>query len=67
MTGTLGKYTREEVQELIVAQGGKATSSVSKSTDFLVAGEKAGSKLTKARQLGVTVLTEEDFETLLNG
>ncbi len=65
VTGTLSKYTREEIQELIVAHGGKATSSVSKNTDFLVAGEKAGSKLAKAQQLGVPVLTEEGLEAML--
>jgi len=66
VTGTLTKYTRDEINELITRHGGRAASSVSKNTDYVVAGEKAGSKLTKAQKLGVPVLTEEDFETLLN-
>ncbi len=65
VTGTLSKYSRQEMEALIVRHGGKATSSISKSTDFLVAGEKAGSKLGKAQQLGVTVLSEEDFEAFI--
>lgn len=67
VTGTLSKYTREEIQELIAKHGGKAASSVSKSTDYLVAGEKAGSKLEKAQKLGVKVITEEEFEGLIGG
>ncbi|PQO43648.1 NAD-dependent DNA ligase LigA [Blastopirellula marina] len=67
VTGTLQRYGRDEIQELIQKHGGKATSSVSKKTDFVVAGEKAGSKLTKAQQLGVKVLSEEEFEALLVG
>lgn len=66
VTGTLTKYTRDEIKELIVRHGGKAASSVSSKTDYLVAGEKSGSKLAKAESLGVTVLTEEEFEKLLN-
>jgi DNA ligase (NAD+) len=65
VTGTLQKYSREEIQELIAKHGGRTASSVSKSTDYLVAGEKAGSKLEKAKKLGVTVLTEEEFEGLV--
>jgi DNA ligase (NAD+) len=65
VTGTLAKYSRDEIQELIARHGGRAASSVSKNTDYLVAGEKAGSKRTKAQQLGVPVLTEEEFERLL--
>jgi DNA ligase (NAD+) len=65
VTGTLQKYSREEIQELIAKHGGRAASSVSKSTDYLVAGEKAGSKLEKAQKLGVKVLTEEEFEGLI--
>lgn len=67
VTGTLENYTREEAAAAIEAAGGRATSSVSKSTDFLVAGAKAGSKLTKAEKLGVPVLTEEEFGRLLAG
>jgi len=67
VTGTLAKYTRDDIKELIERHGGRAASSVSKKTDYVVAGEKAGSKLAKARQLGVPVLTEEEFERLLKG
>ena len=65
VTGTLAKYSREEIEGLIRQLGGKATGSVSKSTNYLVAGEKAGSKLDKAKQFGVTVLTEEEFDRLI--
>jgi DNA ligase (NAD+) len=65
VTGTLAKYSRDQIESLIREHGGQAASSVSKSTDFLVAGEKAGSKLDKARKLGVTILTEAQFEALL--
>ncbi len=65
VTGTLAKYSRDEIEELITRHGGHAASSVSKNTDYLVAGEKAGSKLAKAEQLGVKVITEEEFERLL--
>lgn len=65
VTGTLAKYTREEIERLIEVAGGRATSSVSKKTDYVVAGENAGSKLTKARELEVPVLSEDDFEKLL--
>jgi DNA ligase (NAD+) len=65
VTGTLAKYSREEIEGLIRQFGGKASGSVSKSTSYLVAGEKAGSKLDKAKQLGVTILTEVEFEKLI--
>lgn len=65
VTGTLTKYTREEIEARIAAAGGRASSSVSKKTDYLVAGENAGSKLAKAQQLGVPVLSEHDFEQLV--
>ncbi len=64
VTGTLENFTRDEIQELIERLGGRATSSISKSTDYLVAGEKAGSKLEKAKKLGVTVLTESEFDAM---
>ena len=65
VTGTLEKYGREEIQELITQHGGRAASSVSKNTDYVVAGEEAGSKLEKARELGIPILTEQQFDELL--
>ena len=65
VTGKLEKYTRDEIHEMVTRHGGRASSSVSKNTDYLVAGEKAGSKLAKAEKLGVEVLSETDFEKLL--
>jgi DNA ligase (NAD+) len=61
VTGSLEHFQREEIEALIRKLGGKPSGSVSKKTDFLVAGEKAGSKLDKAKQLGVRVLTEAEF------
>ncbi|MFY7874873.1 MAG: NAD-dependent DNA ligase LigA [Pirellula sp.] len=66
VTGSLRKYSRDEIEKLIVQKGGRASSSVSKKTDFLIAGEDAGSKLEKARSLGVPVLSEDDFDSLLH-
>lgn len=65
VTGTLLHYKRDEIEGLIAQHGGRAASSVSKSTDYLVAGEKAGSKLEKAQKLGVKILSEAEFEALL--
>ncbi|NIP86338.1 MAG: NAD-dependent DNA ligase LigA, partial [Planctomycetales bacterium] len=65
VTGTLQRHTREEMHDLITRHGGRPASSVSKKTDYVIAGEKAGSKLDKARQLGVPVLDEQAFEALL--
>ena len=65
VTGTMQKYNREEIESLIVQHGGHAASSVSKKTDFLVAGEKAGSKLDKANALGVCVISEAEFDELI--
>ena len=65
VTGTLKNFQREEIEDLIRKHGGKATSSVSKNTDYLIAGEKAGSKLDKARALGVPVISEEEFEKMI--
>jgi DNA ligase (NAD+) len=65
VTGTLQKYSRDQIEELITLHGGHAASSVSKKTDYLVAGDKAGSKLAKAQELGVPVINEEEFERLL--
>jgi DNA ligase (NAD+) len=67
LTGTLPDLTREEASERIVSGGGRVTSSVSKKTDYLVAGENAGSKLTKAQSLGVRVLDEAQLLELLDG
>lgn len=61
VTGSLQKMQREEIEGLIVKLGGKASGSVSKKTSFVVAGEKAGSKLDKAKELGVEVITEDEF------
>ena len=61
VTGTLQNYTRESIEELIISNGGKAASSVSKNTAFVVAGANAGSKLAKAESLGVPVISEEQF------
>jgi DNA ligase (NAD+) len=67
LTGTLPDLTREQASERIVAAGGRVTSSVSKKTDYVVAGENAGSKLTKAESLGVAVLDEPGLLGLLDG
>jgi len=65
LTGTLAKYKREEASALIAERGGIVKGSVSKKTDYVIAGEKAGSKLTKAQELGIKILSEEEFEQLL--
>lgn len=61
LTGTLANLTRDEASEIIKSHGGKTSSSVSKNTSFVLAGENAGSKLEKAQNLNITILTEEDF------
>jgi DNA ligase (NAD+) len=61
VTGTLTRFTRDEIKELIQQHGGRASGSVSKKTSFVVAGADAGSKLTKAQELGVEVITEDEF------
>ena len=66
LTGTLVEYTRQEATDLIEKMGGKTSSSVSKKTDYVLAGEEAGSKLTKAQDLGITILTEEEFKKMIN-
>ena len=64
VTGKLEHFTRDSINEKIMSLGAKAGSSVSKNTDYLIAGEKAGSKLDKAKTLGVTVLSEQQFLTM---
>jgi DNA ligase (NAD+) len=66
LTGALEGYTRDAAAKLIEDRGGRVSSSVSKKTDYVVAGSDAGSKLTKAESLGVTVLNETDFAAMLN-
>jgi DNA ligase (NAD+) len=65
LTGTLSSFTRDEAKALIEARGGRVNSSVSKKTDYVVAGEAAGSKLDKAESLGVTVIDESAFKKML--
>lgn len=65
VTGALKRYSRDEIEKLIRKLGGKAVGSVSKKTDYVLAGEKAGSKLDKAKQLGVSILSEDEFDKLL--
>ena len=65
LTGTLEKYTRQEASDIIEKHGGKVSSSVSKKTDYVLAGEEAGSKLTKAQELGVTIISEAEFENMI--
>jgi DNA ligase (NAD+) len=67
VTGTLTDFDRQSAEAAIRAAGGKAAGSVSRKTDYLVAGENAGSKLAKAQELGVPVLDEEAFKALLAG
>ena len=64
ITGTLKNYKRTEAAEIIERLGGKTSSSVSKKTDYVLVGEEAGSKLTKAQTLGITVIDEEEFERM---
>jgi len=67
LTGTLAKYTRDEARKMIEDAGGKVTGSVSKKTDYVVAGADAGSKLDKAKELGVAVIDEKEMEKLVGG
>lgn len=65
VTGSLQNYTRNSIKEKLESLGAKVSGSVSKKTDYVLAGEEAGSKLTKARNLGVKVLTEDEFEEMI--
>lgn len=67
VTGTLANLSRNEAKAMIEAHGGKAAGSVSKKTDYVLAGENAGSKLTKAQELGIAILTEDEFMQLVHG
>ena len=65
LTGTLGSFTRDEASEIIESYGGKTSSSVSKKTSYVLAGENAGSKLTKAESLGIKIISEADFADMI--
>lgn len=65
LTGSLDKYTREEASKIIEDLGGKTSSSVSKKTSYLLAGEDAGSKLKKAKELGVKIISEDEFDAMI--
>ena len=66
ITGSLEKFTRKEIEDLIEKHGGKASGTVSKKTDYLIAGENAGSKLKKAQELGIKIISEKEFEDIIN-
>ena len=65
LTGSLEKYTRKEAEDIIERLGGKTSGSVSKKTDYVLAGEEAGSKLTKAQSLGIQIISEEEFSQMI--
>lgn len=65
VTGTMEHFTRDEIEDKLGSLGAKAAGSVSKKTGYVIAGAKAGSKLTKAQELGVPVLTEEEFLSIV--
>jgi DNA ligase (NAD+) len=67
LTGSLSGFSREEAGDKIISLGGKVTSAISNKTDFVIAGEKPGSKLDKAKVLGIKVINEKEFIELLNG
>lgn len=66
LTGALEKYTRDQASDIIEKFGGKTSGSVSKKTTYVLAGEEAGSKLDKANQLGVKVISEDEFEDMIS-
>lgn len=65
LTGSLEKYTRDEASEIIERLGGKTSGTVSKKTGYVLAGEEAGSKLTKAQNLGVKIISEQEFDEMI--
>lgn len=65
LTGTLETMSREQASEIIEQHGGKTSSSVSKKTDYVLAGEEAGSKLKKAQDLGITIINEQQFKEMI--
>ena len=65
LTGTLEKYSRDEASKIIESFGGKTSSSVSKKTDYVLAGEESGSKLTKAESLGIKIISEQEFKEMI--
>ena len=65
LTGSLEKYTRKEAEDIIERLGGKTSGSVSKKTDYVLAGEEAGSKLTKAQSFGIQIISEEEFSQMI--
>ncbi len=67
ITGTLNDYSRDDLVSLIETQGGKVSGAVSSRTDYLIAGEKAGSKLDKATKLGIRIINENAIKALLGG
>jgi len=67
LTGTLSRYSRDEAKKMIEDAGGRVSGSVSKKTDYVVAGADAGSKLDKAKELGVEVVGENEMEALIRG
>ena len=66
LTGALESYSRKEAEDIIEKLGGKTSSSVSKKTSYVLAGEDSGSKLDKANKLGVTVISEQEFNSMIN-
>jgi len=66
LTGKLETFSRDEIKENLIALGAKVASSVSKKTNLVIAGDKAGSKLKKANELGINVITEKDYQDFIN-